>query len=433
MLYRHGALYTRPPFGTRELASMEPSTWQRALASFPFRCSRVTRPFLALLFALTVFSIANDARAYTWMVRHGYTGCVPCHQDPTGGGILTAYGRSVGSLVLNTRWDSQTEEADPLGDFLFGAVKLPQEMMLGGDARMLWLAQKLENTEVRHYLFLMQADAEAAVHIGHVLASASIGYAEDGAYPATITNAPQKNLVSRIYWAGYEFDESTGLLVRAGRMNLPFGIRSVEHTLWTRTTTATTIDDDQQVGAAVAWAPDKFRGELMAILGNYQIGPDVYRERGYSAYLEYWPLPTLGLGASSLVTHRDLDPVYLSETWRQSHGLFGRWASPWQPLVVLAEADYVMRSPKDDERRKGTVGYLQADVEMLQGVHFALTGEMQHYGVHGTPYSWGVWFSQMWFIAPHLDFRLDDIYQSIGDTSGRTNALEFLAQAHIYL
>jgi hypothetical protein len=386
-----------------------------------------------LALGLFVLLIAGNAHAYTWMVRHGYSSCAPCHQDPTGGGILTAYGRSVGSLVLNTRYGDQSEEGDPSGDFLFGAVKLPAQLMLGGDARMLWLGSKGEDTAVRHYLFLMQADAEAAIRVGKVLASGSIGYAEDGAYAATLTRAPEKNAVSRLHWAGYELDESTGLLVRAGRMNLPFGIRSVEHTLWTRATTQTTINDDQQHGVAVAWAPDRFRGELMAILGDYQIGPDVYRERGYSAYLEYWPLTTLGVGASSLVTYRKVDPVYLRPTWRQSHGLFARYATPYEPLVLLGELDYVQRSPKEDVRRKGTVGYLQADLELIQGVHFMVTGEMQHVGVHGTPFSWGLWLSQMWFVAPHLDFRVDDIYQSIGDANGRTDSLELLAQAHLYL
>jgi hypothetical protein len=367
------------------------------------------------------------------MVRHGYTGCVPCHQDPSGGGILTAYGRSVGSLVLNTRWGDESEEGDSLGDFLFGAVKLPEQLMLGGDARMMGLVQKLENTAVRRYLFLMQADAEAAVRIGPVLASGSIGYAEDGAYNAAITTAPEKNLVSRVHWLGYEFDQATGLVVRAGRMNLPFGIRNVEHQMWTRTTTNTTINDDQQGGVSVSWAPDKFRGELMAILGNYQIRPDDYRERGYSAFLEYWPLPKLGVGASSLITHRNLDPVYLKETWRQTHGVFSRYATPWEPLVLLAEADYVLKSPKDDQKRSGFVGYLQADVELIQGVHFMTTGEFQNVGVKGTPMSWELWLSQVWFAAPHVDFRLDDIYQSNADVNGRSSALELLAQMHLYL
>ena len=386
-----------------------------------------------MLLALALLCSSQPARAYTWMARHGYSSCAPCHLDPSGGGILTAYGRSVGSLVLNTRWEEQSEEQDTTGEFLLGAVPLPAEIMLGGDARLLWLAQKLEETDVRHYTFLMQADVEAAFRVHGVLGSGSIGYAEDGAFGAAITNAPEKNLVSRVHWLGYELDEASGLVVRAGRMNLPFGIRNVEHTLWARATSETTVNADQQHGVAVAWAPGSFRGELMAILGNFQSGPDEYRERGYSAFLEWWADPKLGLGASSLITHRDLDPVYLTETWRQAHGLFARWATPFEPLVLLAEADYVVRSPKYNVTRKGSVGYVQADLEPLQGVHFMLTGEAQHYGVHGTPWSWGLWVSELWFMAPHLDFRIDNIFQSVGDVNGRTSSLTLLAQAHLYL
>jgi hypothetical protein len=366
------------------------------------------------------------------MVRHGYTGCAPCHQDPSGGGLLTAYGRSVGGLVLDTPWED-APEGNPASGFLFGAVELPDWLMVGGDARMLWVNQKLEDTDTRHYLFLMQADAEVGFRAGGFVGSGSIGYAEDGAYGAAITDAPEKNLVSRVHWLGYELDEASGMTVRAGRMNLPFGIRSVEHTLWARATSATSVNADQQHGVSFAWSPDHFRTELMAILGNYQTGPDEYRERGYSGYLEWWPLAKLGVGASSLVTHRELDPVYLSETWRQAHGLFARWATGFEPLVLLAEADYLQNSPKNQVERRGTVGYVQADLEMVRGLHLLVTGEAQHYGVHGTPWSWGAWLSEWWFMAPHLDLRIDNIYQSVGDVAGRSSSLTLLAQAHLYL
>ncbi|HEV8550796.1 MAG TPA: hypothetical protein VGQ57_17240, partial [Polyangiaceae bacterium] len=392
----------------------------------------LARQAVGLLLGLFVCLWARDTFAYTWMVRHGYTGCAPCHQDPSGGGLLTAYGRSVGGLVLDTPWED-APEGNPASGFLFGAVELPDWLMVGGDARMLWVNQKLEDTDTRHYLFLMQADAEVGFRAGGFVGSGSIGYAEDGAYGAAITDAPEKNLVSRVHWLGYELDEASGMTVRAGRMNLPFGIRSVEHTLWARATSATSVNADQQHGVSFAWSPDHFRTELMAILGNYQTGPDEYRERGYSGYLEWWPLAKLGVGASSLVTHRELDPVYLSETWRQAHGLFARWATGFEPLVLLAEADYLQNSPKNQVERRGTVGYVQADLEMVRGLHLLVTGEAQHYGVHGTPWSWGAWLSEWWFMAPHLDLRIDNIYQSVGDVAGRSSSLTLLAQAHLYL
>jgi len=386
---------------------------------------------LPVLVLLAAFFASRDASAYTWMIRHGYSGCTTCHQDPSGGGVLTPYGRSVGGLLLSTRY-VDSEDTNPADEFLFGALPLPESLMLGGDLRGMWLGTKLEGVEARHDAFLMQADFEAGFRYEHFLASASLGYAETGAFSATLTRAPEKNLVSRVHWVGYDF-ENLGMVVRAGRMNLPFGIRSVEHTLWARTLTATGLNDDQQHGVALAWSGSFFRTELMAILGNYQLRPDDYRERGYSGYFEWNPMTKLGVGVSSLLTHRNLDPAYFREAWRHEHGVFARYATPWDPLVLLSEIDYVFRSPKQDFRRKGVVGYVQADLEAFQGLHFLLTGEAHDVGVKGTPFSYGAWFSQQWFVAPHVDVRIDNVYQSLRDEFGSTDVLTLLAQAHVYL
>src|SRR6185436_686956 len=127
-----------------------------------------------------------------------------------------------------------------------------------------------------------------------------------------------------------------------GRMNLPFGIRTLEHTLWDKQLTRTSIDDQQQYGAAVYLGVGKLRGEVMGIVGNLQLRPDRYRERGYSAYLEFEATDGLALGASSLITYRNLDTITLEKTWRHAHGAFGRWATPYEPLVLLTEWDYVL-------------------------------------------------------------------------------------------
>ena len=65
----------------------------------------------------------------------------------------------------------------------------------------------------------------------------------------------------------YAFE--SGLMLRAGRMNLPFGIRTFEHTLWARDLSRTTINDDQQYGLAAAFTDAHWHGELMAIAGNW--------------------------------------------------------------------------------------------------------------------------------------------------------------------
>lgn len=106
----------------------------------------------------------------------------------------------------------------------------------------------------------------------------------------------------RRHWLGYAFADDA-VLVRAGRMNVPFGVRSIEHTMFVRVATRTDLNETQQYGVAVAYTGELLRGEVMGILGNCQLSPDAYRERGYSAHLELAPLPRAALGVSSLVTH----------------------------------------------------------------------------------------------------------------------------------
>jgi hypothetical protein len=216
-------------------------------------------------------------------------------------------------------------------------------------------------------------------------------------------------------------------------MNLPFGVRTIEHTLWARKLTRTNINDEQQYGASLYFGAGMVRGEVMGIVGNLQLRPDEYRERGYSAYLELEPLEGLAGGVSSLITHRDLDTVALKETWRHVHGAFARWATPYEPLVMLAEGDYFFQSSRDEYHRRGPVGYLQADWEPLQGVHFLATGEVNKIGVRKRHWSWGGWLSYAWFLAPHADVRLDGIYQSLGSAAGRTGVFTLLLQGHVFL
>jgi hypothetical protein len=385
-----------------------------------------------LLFALaTLWSV--PAGAYSWMIRHGYGACATCHLDPSGSGILTDYGRVMGELFLRTRYRGEPEDPGPTAQFLWGTAQLPEGLSMGGDLRLLAMRRKREAAEVQRKFIYMQADLEAAVQVESFVFSGTLGYADEGALGAAITRDPAGNWVSRQHWAGLYLDEASSFLVRAGRLNLPFGIRIHEHTMWVRSLTRTSINDEQQYGVALAGSLGPLRGELMGIAGNLQLRPDEFRERGYSGYLEAALGSRFAIGASSFATHRDVDPRILRETWRQAHGAFLRWSAPWEPLLLLSEWDYVMTSPKQDQWREGAVGYVQGDIQAAPGVHFIVTGELQNVGIDNPPLSWGAWLSYAWFFAPHADLRLDNIYQSLGSVAGRSSEYTFLVQAHLYL
>ncbi|HEX3774913.1 MAG TPA: hypothetical protein VHV51_10645 [Polyangiaceae bacterium] len=395
----------------------------------------MVRLCLALLIFCASFATSKPAHAYAWMIRHGYGQCVQCHVDPSGSGPLTQYGRAMSEILLRTQysWERRDDEEAKLGQFLFGIVQLPKELDFGGEGRVAEQFTKIENTALDREFLWMQLDGHAAVQVGPFVAVGTLGFAPHAALGAALTRSPDSNLVSREHWLGAWLDDSHSALVRAGRMNLPFGIRTIEHTLGVRSFTNTDINDEQQYGASFAYAGDQLRAEAMGIIGNFQLRPDDFRERGYSAYLEYLPAPHLGFGASSTIVHVKLDEQLLRPEWRHAHGVFGRWSTPWDPLVLLTEWDYVFDSPQYLPRRSGVVGYLQADLEATQGVHFIATGEAANVSTASVPPSWTGWLSYAWFFAPHADIRLDNIYQSLATSSGRTGALTFLVQAHVFL
>jgi hypothetical protein len=379
----------------------------------------------------------SRADAYTWMIRHSYTGCGVCHADPSGGEVLTAYGRAQSDLLLRMRWDGKkADEAEPSSAAGFlGLIDLPPAVLLGGSARM---ASTLKEGDLR--VFPMQMDLYGQFRVGSFFAGGSVGAARVAvgslhARAAQVTpfQGQDFNLLSRTHYLGMDFDNGA-YTARLGRLNLPFGIRIPEHTMWVRDSTRTDRDSDQQHGVALAYNSESVRAEGMAILGNYQINPDAFRERGYSFYVELMVAARASFGVSSLYTYAKRDRLSLeSNVARGVHGAFSR-ITVVDPLALLLEADLITDSTKS----LGYTGFAQADYEVLQGLHLMLTGELLDAGyahadkslnepkVKGAgQMALGGWVSAQWFFLPHLDMRADGIF--------RPGEKSVLAQLHLFL
>jgi len=463
---------------------------------------RAFQRFLGLaLVALFVSLFPSRAHAYTWMIKHGYASCPVCHTDPSGGELLTAYGRVQSDELLRMKYgkdssessrtepkaprlvrraldtktdalsgaddekdDPDTKEADTdapsatseeeedappaatasteessssPGDFLWGLVKTPDWLLLGGSYRHLNIFRP-GREEKKFATFPMMADLYGQIQIGNFRASASIGAARvDVGSPyaraAQITRGQghEWNLLSRTHWVGYDFADGA-VTVRAGRMNLPFGVRIPEHTMWVRQATLTDRESAQQHGVSIAYNGEKFRGELMAIAGNYQLNPDKYRQRGYSGYAEYVVADRIAVGVSSLVTKAKKDRITLgTDALRQAHGAYVR-AALTDDLVVLAEANALFTSDHDT----GYVGFAQADYEIIRGLHLMATGEFLDKGydtvVGGARTAGngktqlGAWGTVDWFCLPHVEVRFDAF-------SRQADEFTLLGQLHVFL
>jgi hypothetical protein len=386
---------------------------------------------------LLVALLAARAEAYPWMIRHDHSGCAQCHMDPSGSGLLTTYGREQGDEELPMRYHAANgEDEGRQSGPLWGRVNPPGWLLLGAGFRTGFLDTKVSgappgppgspSADWTPSLILMQADLRAGIRQGGFRASASLGVVTDGSYASVAGN-----LISREHWVGYAFDHD-GFIVRAGRMNVPFGIRSIEHTLWVRQYTQTDINDTQEHGVAFAYNAPKVRAEVMGILGNYQISPDRNRQRGYSATVEAVPWPGMAVGASSLLTHVAEDIQLRVANLRQAHGLFVR-LSPVVPLVLFGEGDLVVNSPTGATTTKGFAAMVQGDVEAIQGLHLIVTGESWTPGTPGTVSSYGGWAAVDWFCLRQVDVRFDFMWRSMAFGSDRLDAKALLLQAHVYL
>jgi hypothetical protein len=399
-----------------------------------------------LALVLLVCLRPSSAEAYPWMIRHGYTGCAVCHVDPSGAGLLTDYGRAQNVLLMQMYYAGPPPPADEVpkyAGFAFGVVPMPDWLLAQVTFRgaEFWLSQETPGTggnpsvtATDQRFLMMLLDARAEIKFGIFRAAGSIGWGNTSfTLPtAIITNSEATSmLLSRDYWVGLQLDDT--LLLRLGRMNLPFGLRNVEHTAWVRNNTQTDINYSQQSGFSVSFDNGHVRTEVLAILGNLNISPDGYRQRGFSGLVEVPVAERATVGLSALVTRAELTLNAPSPGLRQVYGLFGRWA-PIEPVVLVLEGDVFLNNNLGSGiiQTNGAT-WFQVDWEPIQGLHFMPAVEtLNTYGVSGTGI--GTWMTVDWFCLPHTDIRLDGLYRyepaALGPAS---NVFSFLIQLHTFL
>ena len=382
-----------------------------------------------LLVALaTVGLMPTPAFAYPWMIRHGYTNCAQCHIDPSGGGTMTEYGRAQGEILVQTAYRETEELPGKSKDFGFGVVALPKPLSLQADLRALVIP---EPGNVR--TILMQADLRGAVQVGMFTASGAVGPVSEGAEAAWLTHntaSPAWNLTSREYWLGVA--PVKGLLIRAGRMNLPYGIRTENHVLYVRDATRTNSNDQQQAGVSAVYTAKKWRAELMAIAGNLQVRPDAFRERGYSLYASRAISKTFEVGVSSLLTVAEADVDTLAPRTRQAHGVSTR-AAPVQSVAMLAEVDLLV-DDSSGTRSMGVAGVGIVDWEPVQGLHVMGIGQYCDPDVTSAESpAWTGGGAVQWFFLPRVDIRIDAFDGVLSCVAGATPRFMGLVQGHFYL
>ena len=221
----------------------------------------------ALWIALVSLSFTRSAAAYPQYVFKGYGDCNACHHSPTGGGLLTHWGRA----SLDPTWGGTLQDVWGHADLSSPPPTLAVD--LGADVRLLGLVGTDSDGPVGPVVVPMLTELGGAAAWQHWTAYGAV----------TARNIGTTYLLaSREHWLEYSFDGN--LQLRAGRMVLPFGIRQPDHTQYARSDFA--FDKwDQSYGLELDWHGTDWTLFANGFVGDLSGRPSDRQERGGVATL----------------------------------------------------------------------------------------------------------------------------------------------------
>ena len=350
--------------------------------------------FITVLFFVNFLSFA--AQAFPEMVRHGYSSCTACHVSPTGGGLLTDYGRELSRELLSS-FGREKES-----DFLYGAVNLPEWLGLGGDYRALQVVQKTETVE-RALFFTMQLDIQAAVFLGPVSIVGVLGQ--------DTSRSGNGELISRRHYIKWQASDHT--VLRAGRFYPEFGLKVANH----RRSTRFFFKFDQgeeTLNIEASWSNEKFGFFATGLLST----------------------PGVALSAHAFINEKSRLGVsyrFLNDDENTSSGVIhtGSASAIWsfsEKLFVMTEAVLQI-----EDEQNSAADFVRVNWEVFKGLHIFAVQELHRADLSDeNSDTVGFGGGMQFFPRPHFEFLAE--YQK--KRSPRTVGFSedsFIFLMHFYL
>ncbi|HEY8278966.1 MAG TPA: hypothetical protein VIH99_05040 [Bdellovibrionota bacterium] len=339
---------------------------------------------MRLLFSALLLSFSAPAFAFPEMVRHHYVNCNACHVNPSGGGLLTEYGRGMSGEVLST-WHYENESL-----FLHGALKpekLPSFLNVGGDVRAVQVHRESRQVREGRYI-LMQTALEGAATVGPVSAVASY-FAPD-----------RKNHVhgelGRFYLLGNVTD---AFQLKAGRFLPAFGIADPHHILSTRQSLGFGYGSNRDAAEA-HYSGEQWHGALGVSRSRLDSALR-QKEESVSFQLEKFFSDSYRVGVSA---------------WRGETEQMRRWLWSLHGILGFTEHSYLLSETTWQNRQSKTPGsawemgifhFSRVGYEFFQGFHLTALGDISETNI-SQPDSLTVMAGggPIWYPRPHLEFEL---------------------------
>ncbi len=386
----------------------------------------MSKYFLTLL----ILFIAVPARSYVNYIGHGYTSCLNCHYNPTGGGPLNDYGRVVSATLISSGkfypvdW-SEEKIADSSG-------------FLGRKPKQDWFRSQINYrgfqlvrdpgsraNEVKQWIN-MQFDARAIIKFGEndkFISVINYGYAPLPRGPQIPGVRNQTEWRSREHYIGYRFTPKFG--VYAGLMDRVFGLKTIEHIAYSRALTQQ-AQNDQTHGIMAHYIADKWELFGQGFIGNLS-QDEKLRMKGGSAMVERTIFDIHRIGVSL----KESENSYLKLLAYSSHLKFNLK----EGSALLAEVGQVQTTAKSGANDgKSRYGLLQTYLRPVRGLYVFSNIEYKEDLVLKDGYTVRFGPGVQYFPMQRFEFRFD-IYntRNFGPKASTFDTWMYLLQTHIWL
>jgi hypothetical protein len=302
------------------------------------------------LFTILLLILPSIVEAYPQYIVKGYTNCASCHYSPTGGGLPNSYGYATQSATfpdsIKSKFledvRSKLQKNDVTGYKDDGTI--PQfQWDIGLDARLLVLAAYSGDDEIEEgggeggsasktpMAIPMLFEVGGVLAYGPWITFGNITPRKSGA------SSRPDTIFSREHWVGRKLGQTS--MLRMGRMVLPFGIRTPDHTLYTRRDFG--FDKwGQSYGIEWDYYSERWMISTAAFAGDLILEPSELQQRGGVSTVAYNFPGKTSFGMSILGSASSVTRVFAGSFFNRSKFL--------KHFYVMEEVSYRDEKSLDD-------------------------------------------------------------------------------------
>lgn len=383
----------------------------------------------SVLISLSLFFAVIPCWAYPAFVGYAYKSCVTCHYNAQGSGALNDYGKALFAAEISSRSfysDKTTDEELGERSGFPGQSYLPNWYRPGIKFRGLWFQTDPGSKSSKSRAFPMQADFSNAILFDEAqkwVAVATFGYQPTPRALEATTGPIEKpgNVISREHYLRWNPNRSW--LFYLGFMDKVFGIRTNDHTAFSRQKTGLAMND-QSHGAMMMYLIPNWEFTLNPFIGDLTQASDL-RQKGASLMVEKDLGEKHRIGGAVLASENN----YLKWVRAEIHSKlgFGHGNS------LLTEGGLIQDQPKSGQSVLGAYAFIEGVAHLTRGYNFL--SQIEYYNktassASADQFKWT--FGLLMFPAPRFEVR-SMLINSRTQTDSGVSADQWQAQLQLHL